>query len=159
LISSYTRYVIAFFAALMLQAIFVPAIQIRGWKPDLVLIVLVIFALQHGKTAASTAGFFVGMMSDLLSWKLLGLGALTKTISGYVAAIVGKFLQDRNQFILTLFITGFIHDLFFYFIITLGKEIVWRVLIFAQIIPNLLYTAIIGIVINYFFGRWLAKNE
>lgn len=159
MINSYVRYAVVFFIALMLQATVVNAVQIRGWEPDLVLIVLIMFALDHGKIAASTGGFFVGLLADFMSPGLLGLGAFTKTITGHLAAAVGNFLQERNQFILTLFICGFIHDIIFYFIYTLGKEIVWQALIFAQIIPNLLYTAIVGVVANYFLSSWLSENE
>ena len=159
MIQFYARYIVVFLAALMFQSLIVPAIQIRTWKPDLILIFLVLFALQHGRIAGSTAGFFLGTFSDLMSSSLLGLGALTKSIAGYIAAVVGKSIQERNRFIITLIICGFLHDMIYYYINTLGQEIVWRILIIGQIIPNLLYTAIIGIGIYLFMGKWLTENE
>ena len=143
----------------MMQAVVSNAIQIFGWKPDLVLIILVMFSLQHGKIAGSTAGFFAGTLSDLMSWNLLGVGALSKSVTGYTAAAVGKMMQERNRFLLTLFVSGLIHDIIFNYINTLGKEIHWWALLILQIIPNLLYTAFVGVVIYYFLDRWLSGYE
>ncbi|MEZ4764630.1 MAG: hypothetical protein R3C26_16070 [Calditrichia bacterium] len=86
-----------------------------------------------------------------MSWNLLGVGALSKSVTGYTAAAVGKMMQERNRFLLTLFVSGLIHDIIFNYINTLGKEIHWWALLILQIIPNLLYTAIVGVVIYYFF--------
>ena len=161
--SSYLRYGIIFVLAMIFQATIISVIQIRNWKPDLVIILLVMFALRHGKSAGSTAGFFIGMIGDIVNWKLLGVGALSKTISGYVAGGAARFFQDRSQvvltFLFTLLITGFLHDFLYFYLNTLGKEISWGVLIFAQIIPNLLYTAIIGVVIFFILSNWLDEDE
>jgi rod shape-determining protein MreD len=161
--TSYIRYVIIFLLAFIFQATLIAAVQIRNWKPDLIIIFLVMFALQHGKSAGSTAGFVIGIIGDVVSWKLLGVGALSKTITGYIAGGTGRFFQERSHvvftFLFTLLISGFLHDFIFFYINTLGKEISWAVLIFAQIIPNLLYTAIVGTVIYSFLGKWLNEDE
>ena len=121
------------------------------------------FALQNGKSAGSTAGFLIGVVGDIVSWKLLGVGALSKTVTGYVAGGCGRFLQEKSQvvftFLFTLLISGFLHDVLYFYFNTLGKEISWGVLIFAQIIPNLLYTAIIGVAIYSSLGKWLNEED
>lgn len=161
--NSYIRYTIILLLALIFQATIISSVQIRNWKPDLVIIFLVMFALRHGKSAGSTAGFFVGIIGDVMSWKLLGVGAMAKAITGYVAGATARFFQDRSQmvlsFVFSLLISGFVHDFIYFYVNTLGKEISWGVLIFAQIIPNLLYTAIVGTVIYSFLGKWLNEDE
>ncbi len=156
----YWRYGIVFLAALFLQATVVNFLQILYWKPNLPLIVLVIFSLQFGKMPGSTAGFLVGLSSDLISQGLLGLGALCKTVTGYVAGIFGgSVIRERYQFIVALFVAGTVHDLILFFINSLGTDVSWRVIIFVYMIPNLFYTAITGTIIYYFLGRWLHRDE
>ncbi len=159
MIQNYLRYIFVFIVALLTQSVFSNAILIFGWKPDIILIFVVMFALQYGSTAGSTAGFFVGLASDLMSWQLLGIGALSKTIAGYLAPKIGKAVPKRNRFLISLFASGLIHDIIFNYINTLGKEIHWWALLLLHIVPNLLYTAIIGVVVYYSLDIWLAGDE
>ena len=157
--SSILRYILVFVAALFLQAIAVRYFEIVHWKPDLVLIVLVMFSIRHGRRAGSTAGFAAGLLNDLISGGLLGLGALSRTITGFVAGTIALFFQDRGQFIFTLFVSGLAQDFIYFYINTLGRDVLWQVIIFVHIIPNLLYTAIVGTVIYYFLDKWLNEDD
>lgn len=148
-----------FFLALILQATLVPYIQIFHWRPDLILVLLVMFAIQFGQAAGSTAGFLNGLFSDLLSAHLLGLGSLTKAIAGFLSGNLATHLQQRSQFVLTLFIVGFIHDLLYFAIDTLGKSFSWELILFVYIIPNLFYTMILGTFIYYLLNRWLTEDD
>lgn len=153
------RYILVFVIALLLQAVVVPYFEIVHWKPDLILVVLIMFSVQYGRRAGSTAGFFAGAANDFISGGLLGLGALSRTITGFVAGWLAYFFQDRGQFIFTLFICGFIQDVIYIYINTLGREVLWRVIIFVHIIPNLFYTAIVGTVIHYSLNKWLNEDD
>jgi rod shape-determining protein MreD len=157
--NSLFRYAIVFPVALLLQTFVVPYFEIVHWKPDLILIILVMFAIRHGRKLASTAGFLTGVLSDFISGGLLGLGALSRTITGYAAGWAALFFQERGQFIFTLFMSGIVQDGIYFYINTLGREVLWRVIIFVHIIPNLFYTAIVGAVIYYFLSRWLNEND
>ena len=155
----YLKYGFLFLLALLLQSTVIPAIQILTWRPDIVLIVLVMFAVNHGRIAGSTAGFFVGFISDLISWKILGIGALSKSISGYVAAVFGEGFRERNRLWYILFLTSFVHEIISQFFYTMGTEIVWSILIMAQIFPEALYTVIVGKIIDLLLSDWLQSNE
>ncbi len=155
----FLRYGLAFAAALLLQITFVPLIEIVTWKPNLVLVVLTLLAIHHGKIAGSTAGFVVGLASDLLSGGLLGLSSMSKSISGYIAGGVAGFFQERSQFIFTLLIAGACHDLIWYFVSTLGEAVNWWVILRFHIIPNLLYTAIVGMLIFIIFKQFVEIDE
>ncbi len=133
--------------------------EFAGWKPDLLLIAIVMFAIQYGQNAGSTAGFFTGMVVDFINGGLLGLSALSKSITGYLAGTIHGYFQEKSRFIITLFICGFTHDLIYIFINTLGKNILWQVIIFVHIIPNLFYTAIVGLVIHFLMEKWLEEDE
>lgn len=153
------RYILVFLAALFLQAIVVRYFEIVHWKPDLLLVVLVMFSIRRGRRAGSTAGFAVGVLNDLASGGLLGLGALARTVTGFVAGTITLFFRDRGQFIFTLFVSGLVQDFIYFYINTLGRDVLWNVIIFVHIIPNLLYTAIVGTVIYYFLDKWLNADD
>jgi rod shape-determining protein MreD len=157
--NSLSRYAVVFLIAFVLQVSVVPYFEIVHWKPDLVLIVLVMFAIRHGRKHASTAGFLTGVLSDIISGGLLGLGALSRTITGYAAGWLALFFQEKGQFIFTLFLSGVIQDGIYFYINTLGRQVLWRVIIFVHIIPNLFYTAMVGSVIYYFLSRWLNEDD
>lgn len=153
------RYIIFFVVALFLQINIIKYVEIATWKPDLVLVAIVMFALQYGASAGSTAGFLTGLTIDLISGGLLGISALTHSIVGYAAATISKYFQEKSRFIITLFICGFINEFLYTFIDTLGKKILWQVIVFVHIIPTLFYTALIGFIIHFMLGKWLEEYE
>jgi rod shape-determining protein MreD len=153
------RFLIYFIVALLLQLTLVKYIQIYNWRPDLLLIVLVAFALQKGPNLGMTAGFVVGLVQDILSTQYLGLTALSKTISGFLAGILrGKFAA-RTEFLLILFICGLAHDFIYFFISTLGENFSFQSLFVLYTIPNLTYTIIIGVVFSYFFDVQVSEER
>lgn len=152
------KYILLFILALLFQMTFIRYIEILHWKPDLILIVLVIFSIQYGPNFGSTAGFISGLMGDLVSSHFIGLGALSKSITGYLSANLSRFFKERGQFILTLAISGFVHNVIYFFISTLGSNFSWDVIIFLYIIPNLFYTTVVGFFINYFLVGWLKEE-
>ena len=116
----------------------------------MLLIVLVIFALKKGPNWGMSMGFFLGLFQDLLSSHLIGLLALSKTISGFLAGnLRGKF-AEKTEFFLTLLIVGLFHDLLYFFIKTLGENFSLQSLFILYTLPNLMYTIIIGGILYYF---------
>lgn len=152
------KYAFLFIVAFLFQISLVRYIEILNWKPDLILIVLVMFSIQYGPNYGSTAGFVSGVMGDLASSHLLGLGALSKSITGYLAGSLARYFKERSQFIITLVLSGFVHHLIYFFISTLGDSISWHIIIFVHIIPNLFYTALVGFFIYYLLVSWLKED-
>jgi rod shape-determining protein MreD len=56
---------------------------------DLVLVVVVYFALTSGPTTGLLAGAFAGLVQDALSSSVIGIGGLAKTIVGFLAGVIG----------------------------------------------------------------------
>jgi rod shape-determining protein MreD len=56
---------------------------------DLVLVVVVYFALTSGPVTGLLTGTFAGLIQDALSIGVIGIGGLAKTIVGFLAGIVG----------------------------------------------------------------------
>lgn len=152
------KYVFLFVIAFLFQITLIRYIEILHWKPDLILIVLVMFSIQYGANFGSTSGFVTGVVSDLTSSHLLGLGALSKSITGYLSGSLSRYFKERSQFILTLVVSGFIHHMIYFVISTLGKHFSWDTIIFVHIIPNLFYTTLVGFFIYYFLVNWLKEE-
>lgn len=152
------KYGFLFIVAFLFQLIFTRYIEILHWKPDLILIVIVMFSIDYGPSYGSTAGFITGIVGDLASSHLIGLGALSKSVTGYLSGGFSRHFKERSQFILTLALTGFVHHVIYFLVSTLGKEFSWRIILFVYIIPNLFYTALVGAFIYYFLINWLKEE-
>jgi rod shape-determining protein MreD len=131
--------------------------EILHWRPDLLLVVLVIFALKKGPNWGMTLGFILGLLQDILSTHLIGLLAFSKTIAGFLAGnLRGKF-AERTEFFLTLLIAGLFHDLIYFFVNTLGENFSLQSLFILYTLPNLMYTIIIGGILYYFIEPLLEE--
>ena len=71
------------FAAAVLQASIVGAVDIGGGRPDLLLVTVVAVALVAGTTAGAATGFFAGRVFDLATFETLGVTSLLLTLTGY----------------------------------------------------------------------------
>ncbi len=70
-------------------------LSILGVQPDLVLILVVFFALFSGSSGGAFFGFLGGLAQDALTGQYLGLNALTKLVIGYsVAQVERKVYKD-----------------------------------------------------------------
>lgn len=61
-------------------------LSILGVQPDLVLILVVFFALFSGSSGGAFFGFLGGLAQDALAGQYLGLNAISKLIVGYIVA-------------------------------------------------------------------------
>ena len=57
---------------------------------DLVLVVVVYVALTSGPATGLLTGAFAGLVQDSLSYSVIGIGGLAKTIVGFLAGIIGS---------------------------------------------------------------------
>lgn len=152
-------YVIMFCLAVMLQLTIVRYIEILYWRPDLILIILVLFSLRLGPNWGMSVGFFLGLMQDLTSTHFIGLAALSKTVAGFISgSLAGKFAA-RTEYLLTLLISGLIHDFVYFFIYTLGENFSIQSLLILYTFPNLMYTIILGAFLNYFLEPYLKEES
>jgi rod shape-determining protein MreD len=82
---------------------------------DLVLVVVVYAALTMGPVTGLLAGAVGGLMQDVLSSGLVGIGGLAKTLVGFVTGVVG------TQFIVTQPVPRFV----IFFAATLAHAVVF----------------------------------
>jgi rod shape-determining protein MreD len=75
--------------AVALQVALAPLAVGGRWAFDLVLVGCVYAALHWGPVAGIASGTVGGLLQDLLSGDIVGLGALAKTVAAFLAGVVG----------------------------------------------------------------------
>jgi len=152
-------YGVLFFIAILLQSTLVKFMDIGNIRPDLILIALVIFSLNYGAVAGSTAGFLIGIISDLISGNVLGFGSLAKSITGYIAGGGAGLFKDGSKFVVPLIASCLIHDIVLFGVRNFDQPISWRVVMLFQILPTLGYTTILGLSVYLLIGNSLKRDE
>ncbi|RMG65518.1 MAG: rod shape-determining protein MreD [Calditrichaeota bacterium] len=152
------QYVGLFLVGLLFQSTVVPYLQIGRWKPDLLLVVVVFIGVQRGPVWGSTAGFVIGLIGDLLSAQLVGSGALVKSVAGYLAGRLSPLFDVRSQFLFTLLLVSFVHDLGYFFLLTLGQAVSLNRIVFVFTIPNVFYTVVVGMLVYFLLRGWISNE-
>lgn len=92
---------VAVVTALLLQSAVLTALPLPGAPPDLLIVVVVAFALAEGPLSGSVTGFVAGVSADLLSDHALGRLALALAVVGHVA---GQVHDDTDRSTLLPFV-------------------------------------------------------
>ena len=85
--------------ALLLQTVVAPAFSVGGWRPDLLLVTVVGFALSDGPETGARYGFMAGLGADLLSGpgQLVGISALVLLLVGYILGSLRAYLPGTAR--------------------------------------------------------------
>jgi len=108
--------------ALLIQLTLINSITILGLKPDLILVVVVIFSLLKGEKEGTISGFASGLLQDIFSTGLLGINALVKTVIGFTCGILReKIFHEHILFLIPVitFIASFIQSILIFFIFSI----------------------------------------
>ncbi len=153
-------YILLSILFVLLQTTLARYLAIESIAPDLLLIWVVYLALREGQSAATIAGFFLGLLFDLVSGKdgMLGLAALAKTTAGFVA---GYFYNENKvtqilggyQFILVTAIASIVHNVIYFIIFLQGTEVGWLDAVVLYGLPTTLYTAALALLPMFVFSR------
>lgn len=84
--------------AAALQTAVLPALAIGGFRPDLLLLVAVAFAVDDGPEVGVRVGFAAGLLTDLLvATSALGIAALVGALVGYAVGTLRPFLAPNSS--------------------------------------------------------------
>jgi rod shape-determining protein MreD len=75
--------------AALVQVSIASTIEVAEGHPDVVLVLVVAVALLRGPTFGAVAGFWAGLVLDVVSLETLGLTSLLLTLAGYFAGRLG----------------------------------------------------------------------
>jgi rod shape-determining protein MreD len=84
--------------ALLLNTVVFPAFAIAGWRPELITLTVVAFALADGPGTGARYGFLAGLAADLLSdsGQLVGITALVLLGVGYVSGLARPYFAGTT---------------------------------------------------------------
>jgi rod shape-determining protein MreD len=144
----------------LLQTTLAQYLAVAGLSPDFTLIWIVYLSIRRGQITGTVAGFFTGLVLDLLSGNdgMLGLAALAKTAGGFTA---GYFFNENKtaqtlgsyRFILIILSVSLVHNLIYFIIFLQGSGAHWWQAILLYGIPAALYTAAVGLIPTFVFAR------
>lgn len=81
-----------------LQTAVLPLMSIGGFRPDLLLLVTVAFAVDDGPEVGVRIGFAAGLLTDLLlATSAIGVASLTMTVVGYAVGTARPFLAPNSS--------------------------------------------------------------
>lgn len=92
--------------AVLLQAVLARYTVGGRWVFDLVLVGVVFVSLRAGATGGIAAGTIGGILQDMLSGTIIGVGGLTKTLVGAGAGAVGSQFVVVRAYARTLIVAG-----------------------------------------------------
>ena len=134
--------------ALLIQLTLINSITILGLKPDLIMVVVVVFSLLKGEKEGTISGFASGLLQDIFSTGLLGINALAKTVVGFFCGIVKeKIFHEHILFIIPVitFIASFMQSIIIFLLLrAFGIEynLAWSLKQVA--LPEALYSSLLS---------------
>jgi rod shape-determining protein MreD len=149
---------ILFFPLLIVQTTLIPLISINGVVPDLLLILLVFYAVKEGQIYGTVLGFIFGFFFDLITGSLLGSSMLSKTLAGFIA---GYFYNENKQdlyfksyvFALIVLLCGIVDAIVYSFFSTIEFSTNILLLFFEQGLMPGLYSAVVSVFIIIFYPK------
>lgn len=82
---------------LVVQTAVLPALTVGGYRPDLVLLVVVAIAVTDGAEPGVRVGFVGGLLTDvLLQTSALGVAALSFSVVGWLVGLARPYLAPQS---------------------------------------------------------------
>ena len=83
--------------AAALQTAVLPLVAVAGFRPDLLLLLPIAFAVHDGPEAGVRIGFGAGLVTDLLvQTSAVGVAALAYAVVGYLVGIARPYLSSNS---------------------------------------------------------------
>jgi rod shape-determining protein MreD len=132
---------------LIIQSTLLSRFNLFGIKPDLIVLFIVGRSLTEGPCSGVVWGFIFGLLADTMGSGLLGLGALTYSIAGFVAGQVapGKG-RSRLSYLMALALSSLLSFGIFMYYSEPIKEIGWISPLLLRALPSAILTWIIGLI-------------
>ena len=145
-IASYA--ILVLFIAILQTTLF-DYIKIFNVKPNILLVFTVSFAIMNGNVNGAVAGFFSGMVFDLMTGSILGLNTLLSMYTGLVCGNVNKrFYRDNIVVVMIMtFISTFLYSTIFYILTRSAGPVKINILhaIRHVVIPESIYNSFMSI--------------
>lgn len=145
-------------SAFLFQTYLIPVLEINVWRPDLILIVILIIGYKYGPLSATLLGFIIGIFQDSLSANPVGISSFANCIVGFLAGTFREYKIKSNIAYLTTILLLLLHGFLFYLIYQFKTETTYTYLILTRIFPNSIYTFLIWLISSYFFKSIIEES-
>lgn len=155
----YLGYALVLILGLAFQTAATPSLFVLGFRPELVLLLALLFALIQGPLEGAIVGFGGGLMLDLLVGRFIGLRALTFMLSSIGIGLVAKRLYQENFLVRFLAISGWslvAQLLYLLGTAAFGRIIVWTYPTWRAILGTSIFNGLLSVVL---FRPFLALNK
>ncbi|MFZ7102315.1 MAG: rod shape-determining protein MreD [Peptococcaceae bacterium] len=103
------------FISLILESTIFNELIIAGVKPDIILVIVILFSLFNGPKEGALLGLGLGLLEDLYLAKYLGLNAVSKFCIGLIIGFMEKRTYKDNFFVpvLSLFVGSLVYSVIY----------------------------------------------
>ena len=137
---------------IIIQSTLMPLISIKGIHPDLLLVIVVSYALLSGKEKGVGMGFFAGLLQDLVSGGIFGISTLSKLATGYMFGLAERKVFKEHVLLpvlATLVATLFNGLVGIILLLLFGYKIDIAAAIMQNIVPLLGYNLIVAVPVHH----------
>jgi rod shape-determining protein MreD len=146
---------------IILQSTLMPLISIKGIHPDLLLVLVVSYALLSGKESGVGVGFFAGLLQDLVSGSIFGINTLSKLATGYIFGLAERkvfkehvLLPILATLVATLF-NGFVGIIL---LLLFGYKVDIAAAVMQNIVPLIGYNLVVAVPVHHAVYRLIQFN-
>lgn len=150
------------FVAVVLQVTLVASLDVAGGTADLLLLSLLPIAFLRGAVTGAVAGFFGGLLVDVITLDTLGVTALLYALAGYWTGRYGETTgRDRAHAPLVAVLVATIGIAYagFGLHFLLGEEVSARIALFDTLLPSLLLNLLLGVPVFALCRSLLGRSE
>lgn len=105
--------------ALLLQSTVFAQLRLLGVRPELLYLVVIVFAFLEGPSEGAVIGFVAGLAQDMLLNEPKGILALTLTLLGYTIGMLRQFIVSPSPLLPTILVgLGTIGGVLFYVVVS-----------------------------------------
>lgn len=153
---AYVVIAIIMVAALVTDATFLTHLVVAGVKPDLSLLLVTSFGLLYGPRAGFLSGLVGGLLQDLLYGRVVGLFALTKAVTGYLAGLAtGRVYRENPLVVAGAFVAAaFVHDGLFYLVFWNSGHQVFTAGVAGLLGVSMVYHGLTGPFVHHWVYSW-----
>lgn len=121
-------------------------IKLLGAKPDLLLIMVVFFALRFGKIFGFWIGLLCGLLQDALSGFIFGTATVGFSLCGLIIGIFSKDIYRDSKFVqaAVVFIFCIISYIFYYYALKIKLALPTFAMPLNKILVASLYTSAVS---------------
>jgi rod shape-determining protein MreD len=144
----------------VLQTTIFRRLHLGGVSPNLLIIITAAAGLMYGRKLGMFSGVVGGLLVDTMFNNVIGISILIYAFTGYVNGMANKlyFKDDLYIPVASIAVSDLMYGTLYYICrFLLRGRLDFSYYLLHIIIPELVYTTIVGVVI-YLFMRWVKEH-